>query len=57
MRSVKWWKALNPSDKELLEGEKKTLRLRIALTLQLEELKNQLERLEQKVTEQERTDG
>jgi hypothetical protein len=54
---VKWWKALNPSDKELLEGEKKTLRLRIALTLQLEELKNQLERLEQKVTEQERTDG
>lgn len=51
---MKWWRDLAPIDKDLVEGERKTLRLRIALTLQLEELKDQLERLEKKVTEDER---
>ena len=46
---MRWWKALNPIDNDMIEGERKTLRLRIALSIQLEELKAQLERLEAQV--------
>lgn len=46
---MKWWHALNPIDADVLDGEKKTLRLRIALTIQLEELKDQLARLEARI--------
>lgn len=49
---MKWWNALTPTDKDLLEGEKKTLRLRIAMTIQLEELKSQLARLEARLPEE-----
>ena len=46
---TRWWRALNPIDKDILEGERRTLRLKIALTIQLQELKEQLERLEAQV--------
>ena len=52
-----WWHVLNPIDADILEGEKQSLRVRIGLTIQLEELRDQIGRLEAKIDSEGGTDG